>query len=298
MDINELVALAFRVHDAEGMDFGVASSREQRNAHCARIVGMAHHGHPTYNVVPDPQWHIKNAGNGRAQSDDVAVSMPSRTFWDFITNAGIQGYRFETHGHGEFLPMDQQVYAPPVPSGSGGGVTPPPLLPSVWMAVHQAVLARLVGGDVSRDTLTVAQQLAHTFPGEGWGMKSTRPGSTASPDVIGRLVDGVLYGVRVVPFTSAPQTMTLGGQSFVAVNAMNHLDGDVVAPPPPPPPPQGCNLELFMAEMEALAASVETLRAEVIAAVKGQSYDIDASAGRLGRVKGTITPRQQQPEGA
>lgn len=292
MDIHGLVDLAKRVHDAERMNFSGSSTREGRNADWARIVGIVHHGHQIYNPTPDPQWYLKNGGNGRPQSDDVTVSMPSRTFWDCIPDAGTDRYRFEAQGHGEFLPAEQQVYAPPVPSGSGGAVTP-----AVWMAAHQSVLQRLVG----RDPGTIAQQLAYTFPGEGWGMKAASAGRPVSADVIGRMMAGTLYGVRVVPFTNAPQTMTLAGQVFVPVGAVNHLR-DAAPPPPPPPPPQDDLVARLMEKLTSMAdvldlthGRVEKLRAEVIATVKDQSYEIDVNAGRLGRVKGTITPKQ--PEG-
>ena len=137
MTIHEVVALAKRVHDAEGVTLGPASTRETRNAFWARAIGIVHHGHPTYNPIPDKQWHIKRAA-GRPQSDDVVVSLPSRQYWDCIPGAGQDGYRFEAQGP-EILPMDQDVYAPPIPSGStgtGGGTTPPPPKPCPNPAAH------------------------------------------------------------------------------------------------------------------------------------------------------------------
>ncbi|MFN0314775.1 MAG: hypothetical protein ACKVQA_07045 [Burkholderiales bacterium] len=123
MTITELVAMAERIHDAEGVNLGASSSREQRNAFWARAVGCAHHGHPVYNLKADPRWHIKDAGGGRPQSDDVAVSMPSREAWDCIPGAGSDGYRFEADAIG-ILPMGQNVYPPAKPAGSGAVVPP------------------------------------------------------------------------------------------------------------------------------------------------------------------------------
>jgi len=298
MDINGVVAIAQRVHDAERMNFSGSSTREERNANFARIVGIVHHGHPVYCPTPDPQWHLKNGGNGRPQSDDVTVSMPSRTFWDCIPDAGTDRYRFEAQGHGEFLPAEQNVYAPPVPAGGGGVVTPPPGMPW-WTPAHQAVLQRLGG----RDTRTIAQQLAYDFPAEQWGQKAAGAGRPVSVDVIGQMRAGTLYGVRVVPGTVSPETMTLAGQVFVPVVPKNHLGEAPVPtptpvptplPPAPPTLPQG-DLDALearlVAKLDALAASVDTLRAEVIATVKGQSYEINANAGVIGKVRGTITPK-------
>jgi hypothetical protein len=129
MNIDDLTALAQRIHDAEGMDFGRNSTREQRNAQWARIVGIVHHGHPTWNPAPDPRWHIKRASEGRPQSDDVVVLLPSRAYWDIIGSAGADGYSFRVGAHPEPLEASQIVYAPPVPSGSvpmPNPGTPPP----------------------------------------------------------------------------------------------------------------------------------------------------------------------------
>jgi hypothetical protein len=128
VNINQLVTMAQRIHDVEGYNLGTASTREYRNAFWARVIGCAYHGHPVYNPTPDTQWHLKNGGNGRPQTDDVATSMPSRAYWDCIGGVGLDGYSFGAQGHAEPLPLDQNVYAPPVPAGAGGGkpIEPPP----------------------------------------------------------------------------------------------------------------------------------------------------------------------------
>lgn len=125
MTIDQLVHMAERIHDAEGWDLGASSTRDYRNAFWARAVGCAYWGHPTYNAAPDKQWHIKKKDAGSPQSDDVAVSMPTRNAWDCIPGAGANGYSFEAHGIGA-LPTDQIVYAPPVPQGHAPGPQPEP----------------------------------------------------------------------------------------------------------------------------------------------------------------------------
>jgi hypothetical protein len=125
MTIDQLVTMARRIHDAEGIDLGSASTRTQRNAFWARVVGCAHHGHPIYNAGPDPQWHLKNGGGGRPQSDDVAVSMPSKTFWDCIPGAGADGYSFHASGPEHLDSPPQVIYAPPVPHGAVFPSPPP-----------------------------------------------------------------------------------------------------------------------------------------------------------------------------
>jgi hypothetical protein len=125
-NINDFIVLAKRIHDAEGMDFGSRSTRDSRNRQWARIVGIAHHGHPVYNPTPDPRWHLKNGGGGRPQSDDVVVLLPSRAFWDCIGNAGLDIYEFKAGGHPGPLPPEQEVYPPPVPDGSAPTPQPQP----------------------------------------------------------------------------------------------------------------------------------------------------------------------------
>jgi hypothetical protein len=129
MEIDDIVALAERVHDSEGIWLGASSTREYRNAFWARVIGIVHHGHPSYNAHPDPRWHIKSAGGGRPQSDDVVVLMPSREYWDCIPSAGADNYEFRATYHG-VLDAGQDVYAPGVPSGGGPTPAPPPPTPT------------------------------------------------------------------------------------------------------------------------------------------------------------------------
>ena len=114
MNIEELVDMAEWIHNDEGYNLGASSTRDERNAFWMRVVGCAYWGHPVYNAVPDTQWHVKDGGGGRPQSDDVAVSMPSRESWDCIPGAGSDTYRFEADAIG-VLPADQHVYAPDPP---------------------------------------------------------------------------------------------------------------------------------------------------------------------------------------
>jgi hypothetical protein len=125
MTAEQIAALAKRVHDEERWNLGASSTRDTRNQYWARVVGIVHHGHPRYNDSPDPRWHLKSAGNGRPQSDDVAVLMPSRQYWDFIGGVGADGYTFRAGAHPEPLEASQSVFPPPVPAG-GGGVEPKP----------------------------------------------------------------------------------------------------------------------------------------------------------------------------
>lgn len=234
MDINQFVELAERVHNAERMNFGSSSTRESRNRDWARIVGIAHHGHPSYNPTPDPQWHLKNGGGGRPQSDDVVVSLPSRKFWDCIPSAGADGYRFQASGHGdEALPSVQEVYAPPVPDG-GGAVQPPVPVNDVWTAAHEQVRTKLSG----KPAKVVAEQLAFNFPDEQWGEKRTNSGDW-SKDTIARLVNGKIWAVKLNPFTIYGVLTT--NAVHRQVQGVDHLQEVVVVDPPvvtPPPASQ------------------------------------------------------------
>jgi len=131
LTIDQVLQIAKRVHDDEGYDLGNGSSAEARayrNAYWARAIGCCHHGHPVYNPDnADPQWCIKDAGGGRPQSDDVvSIATPAkgspyqaRDSWDCIPGSGLPGYHFEASYIG-YLPDGQNIYPPPVPSGSVG----------------------------------------------------------------------------------------------------------------------------------------------------------------------------------
>lgn len=144
LGIHSVVLTAQAVHDAENWKLGTGSSRETRNAFWARAIGIVHFGHPVFNKTPDPRWHIKDAGQGRPQTDDVAVLMPSRDHWDCIPGVGLDGYRFEAAYEG-VLPAGQNVFPPPKPVDTGpvpGKPTPPtgpgPLPPTTLPRIDRA----------------------------------------------------------------------------------------------------------------------------------------------------------------
>lgn len=131
---DKIAEIAQRVHNAERWSLGASSTRETRNEFWARVIGIVHWGHPTYNPTPDPSWCLKDGGGGRPQTDDVATKCATREFWDCIGGVGADGYQFGCSGHGaDRLPAVQNVYPPPKPagvgSGSGGGGTSPPAPP-------------------------------------------------------------------------------------------------------------------------------------------------------------------------
>lgn len=146
MEINTLVEMAREIHRVSGINLGAASTREQRNVWWAFVVGCAHHGHRIWNPTPDPQWNLKRAA-GRPQSDDVVVGH-GRIAYDCITGAGSDGYRFDPTAIG-VLPLDQEVYPPPIPDEGGIDPVPPALTPvqpypdesAWWGAVYEPGVA-------------------------------------------------------------------------------------------------------------------------------------------------------------
>lgn len=146
LTITDVERMVRAVHDAEHVNLGAASTRDQRNAFWARAIGIVHWGHPVYNPTPDNSWCIKDAGNGRPQSDDVVVKCATREYWDCIPGSGADGYRFSCGQQPGTLGSEQNVYAPPKPAGggvsSGGGGTPPSTPPSTDLGpVLQAIAA-------------------------------------------------------------------------------------------------------------------------------------------------------------
>ncbi len=137
--VQEALSIIIAVHNAERVDLGRNSTREQRVAFWQRGVGIVHFGHPTYNPQGgDRDWCIKDAGGGRPISDDVLVRCGNRDSWDTIGGAGADGYSWHLEYLGR-LPNVQNVYPPPVPSGAGTLPADPnrPSLPDARGLVQQ-----------------------------------------------------------------------------------------------------------------------------------------------------------------
>jgi hypothetical protein len=182
-----------------------------------------------------------------------------------------------------------------------GDVVAPPALSNVWTAAHEAIRQRMAG----RSARTIAEQLAHSFPAEAWGEKRTQ-GGVWSPDTIGCLVNGRLYGVRVVG--AFKEWGYLDGQVHRRVEPVNHLGVAAPVDPPPvdpvdPPVTPVAPVDLtpvldaikgLSAKLDAVHGAVEKQRQEVLDAVRGQAYEIDANVRMLGPVRGTITPKGKE----
>lgn len=126
----------------------------------------------------------------------------------------------------------------------------------------------------------LAEQLLFSFPGERWGCKSTRPGSTQSFDVIAREAGGRLWGYDLAfdggashaRLNTHPQPMDLTGQAFIPVFATNHLGRPQPQPQPDPgpgptpipnpdPTPQPVDLTQVLQVLNILTARVTELLA-------------------------------------
>lgn len=239
----QIAEIAARVITAERMNFGKSSDgdggRAQRNRDWARIAGIIHHGHQVYNPIADPRWHIKDAGGGRPQSDDVLAFKDTRMIIDFIGGAGADGFSVRAgHWEGPIGP-EQNIYAPPVPEG-GGVVTPVPPTPSeVWTTAHQATWDALKAKGLL-SPIVVAQQLNHRFPGQVWGQKRAGAGRGISDNTIAmKLPNGRLYGVKISPFVHLWGPLeTAQIMEGEGAGAVNHLgDTSPVDPPVDPPAP-------------------------------------------------------------
>jgi hypothetical protein len=196
-----------------------------------------------------------------------------------------------------------------------GEVVATPVVSDVWTPAHEALRARL---GVLADALTVAQQLAYSFPDETWGQKRAGTSRPVSDDTVARkMPDGRLFGVRVRP----PVKLwgILGAeQVFEPVAPVNFVGEPAVMPPVDPPPVEPPvvtppvvpteiaarlaaiekAIELLAVGMTALAGTVEAQRQEVLDAVRGQSYKIDATAdlgfGGKRKITGIIAPQAQE----
>lgn len=126
-------------------------------------------------------------------------------------------------------------------------------LPNEVKLVIQAYAARFPvpsqGQPVSGQDWThrLAEQLAYSFPGKGYGHKSAGPGRPHSGDAIAQVVDGRLFcwdlvigmgtGSGQLNVNASGEDIT--GQVFEAVTPVNHLGASVPQPPPQPQPDPG-----------------------------------------------------------
>lgn len=122
MNIDGIINIAQRIHDDENWNLGTGSTREYRIKFWERVMGCVYWGHPTYNATPDTKWHCKRATSTSLPSDDVALSLPTRDFWDCIESAGGPNYQIKAH-YGGILDPAQPEYVPPKPEGGGVGPT-------------------------------------------------------------------------------------------------------------------------------------------------------------------------------
>lgn len=191
--------------------------------------------------------------------------------WNDVTGVGGAGAVY----------VDPDGHRPRV--ACGASPQPPPATgPGAFTAQHAEIFARLGTPNGSLDAgfvRRVAEQFAHSFPGESWGMKSADASRPLSGDVLARMLDGQLVGYRIVPKPSSVVQIALPGQHFVAAAAVNHL-GDAPAPVPPPTPvptptpvpvpvPPPVNVQPVLDALAALSAQLTALQ-ESIAAIGAQ----------------------------
>lgn len=230
------------------------------------------------------------------------------TVLDVIGGAGGPTPTAQWGAAGPATPRPHAAWVRPEPVGEG---VAPPAVSDVWTPRHEALRGRL--GTLA-STLTIAQQLAHSFPDEKWGQKAAGPGRPFSSDTIARkMPDGRLYGVRVKPSLKLWGLLGME-QVFEQVVPVNHV-GDPVAPVDPPPvdPPVDppvtpvapvdlapvlAAIQALEAKVDALAGAVEAQRQEVIEAVTAQSYQFSFKNAPwpLKNAKGEIGPVRAKQE--
>jgi hypothetical protein len=112
--VDEAVRIIERYHNDIGADLGSRSTRETRIDFWWRAMAVVHYGHPRWNPEGgDRLWCVKDSGEGRPPSDDVAVRCDTRDFWDCVGGISGPGYTFRAVYDGR-LPSIQNVYPPPL----------------------------------------------------------------------------------------------------------------------------------------------------------------------------------------
>jgi hypothetical protein len=159
----------------------------------------------------------RKRGNGDFSEDALAILHPAGTTVD------INGQPSFVIDYIACAGGDPGVCSPSVYWASVGGVsgwvdpktlkdprgksTAPPV-DAGWTLAHAAILAQAPSFATAQQ---VAEQLAFSFPGERWGLKSADPSRPVSEDVIARqFADGRLVGYRVIPPTLQPQVFDRG----------------------------------------------------------------------------------------
>jgi hypothetical protein len=172
------------------------------------------------------------------------------------------------------LSAEQMAYL----GGSGVEPGPAPGLPA-WESKHTELQVKLGQPSGALDPAwvrRVAEQLAFSFPNEGWGCKSADASRPQSGDVIARMSNGRLVGYQIVPPSLQPRAIDLSGQHFIPVSPTNHAGvtpnptpaptptpTPTPVPTPTPQPPPGPDLEALKAAIQTLAGKVESLEGTI-----------------------------------
>ena len=119
------------------------------------------------------------------------------------------------------------------------------------------------GGDASPSwTHRLCEQLAFSFPTDGWGHKSASPTRPHSADAIALRSPFVCWDIINNSGTPAAtlqldgESIDIAGQTFEPVTPVNHLRIEPPTPEPPTPEPPTSNLEVRVAALEEAARAV------------------------------------------
>lgn len=143
--------------------------------------------------------------------------------------------------------------------------------------------------DELRDHWTpkLVAQLVHSFPGEGWGWKSTSQGSRPSSDVIARRVGGKIWGYDLIigAGTSGWKLATNAGpidlstQAFISVEAHDWLG--VTPEPGEPEEPGEIGITPILVELN----ETQRIQLQTIAAIAGLADSIDGMRDSLADIR-------------
>lgn len=127
--------------------------------------------------------------------------------------------------------------------------------------------------DSANWTHKLCEQLAYSYPTDGWGHKSAGPGRPHSADVICIRAPFLGWDI-IIAAGSSDATLNLNadsidltGQIYEPVAATNWLNVPVPPDPPTPPDTTDKKLDYIIAQIDALQYMVETFHAEEMAAI-------------------------------
>lgn len=137
--------------------------------------------------------------------------------------------------------------------------------------------------------IDLAEQVAFSYPGHGFGVKRADPNRPISKDTIAQQVGSVLWawdlftgvGTATTAVVPNPDAMDISGQTFVPVEAVDHLGGSPPPIPPDPPAPTCRYQETDLTPILERLAELEQQHYQLLGEIRSGGWPVRVSNGWL-----------------